>query len=135
MAQNTCTGDAVLDPFAGRDTALFSAASRVYLNDNVRLLPELATRGAPRAKLLLTSPPYFGVTNYHYDQWLRLWLLGGRTRYEPRVSIETSLNTEPSTVISSNSSLNGQRHICRPTRQFTFAWIAGNSPTPRRRKC
>ena len=27
-------------------------------------------------KLLLTSPPYFGVTNYHYDQWLRLWLLG-----------------------------------------------------------
>jgi hypothetical protein len=27
--------------------------------------------------LLLTSPPYCGVTNYHYDQWLRLWLLGG----------------------------------------------------------
>jgi len=25
----------------------------------------------------LTSPPYFGVTNYHYDQWLRLWMLGG----------------------------------------------------------
>ena len=31
---------------------------------------------AQKAKLLLTSPPYFGVTNYHYDQWLRLWLLG-----------------------------------------------------------
>lgn len=29
------------------------------------------------ARLLLTSPPYFSVTNYHYDQWLRLWLLGG----------------------------------------------------------
>ncbi|GAB3171344.1 DNA methylase [Micromonospora palomenae] len=29
------------------------------------------------AALLLTSPPYFGLTNYHYDQWLRLWLLGG----------------------------------------------------------
>jgi hypothetical protein len=28
--------------------------------------------------LLLTSPPYFGITNYHYDQWLRLWMLGGR---------------------------------------------------------
>ena len=26
---------------------------------------------------LLTSPPYFGLTHYHYDQWLRLWLLGG----------------------------------------------------------
>jgi hypothetical protein len=30
------------------------------------------------AKLLLTSPPYYALTNYHYDQWLRLWLLGGR---------------------------------------------------------
>lgn len=26
--------------------------------------------------LLFTSPPYCGVTNYHYDQWLRLWMLG-----------------------------------------------------------
>ncbi len=32
----------------------------------------------PCAKLLLTSPPYCGITNYHYDQWLRLWLLGGK---------------------------------------------------------
>src|SRR5690606_27904190 len=32
--------------------------------------------GIPKAKLLLTSPPYFGVTNYHSDQWLRLWMLG-----------------------------------------------------------
>lgn len=26
--------------------------------------------------LLFTSPPYHSVTNYHYDQWLRLWMLG-----------------------------------------------------------
>lgn len=26
--------------------------------------------------LLFTSPPYFAITNYQYDQWLRLWLLG-----------------------------------------------------------
>ncbi len=26
--------------------------------------------------LLLTSPPYCNVTNYWYDQWVRLWLLG-----------------------------------------------------------
>lgn len=30
----------------------------------------------PKAKLLFTSPPYCGVTNYFYDQWLRLWMLG-----------------------------------------------------------
>ena len=31
-------------------------------------------------KLLFTSPPYYAVTNYHYDQWLRLWMLGGPDR-------------------------------------------------------
>lgn len=27
--------------------------------------------------LLFTSPPYYSITDYHTDQWLRLWLLGG----------------------------------------------------------
>ncbi|MGH1336036.1 MAG: DNA methyltransferase [Aureispira sp.] len=27
--------------------------------------------------LLFTSPPYCSVTDYHADQWLRLWMLGG----------------------------------------------------------
>jgi DNA methylase len=55
--------------------------SRVYLGDSVEHLPrierwlKLSDVRAPR--LLLTSPPYFGLTHYHYDQWLRLWLLGG----------------------------------------------------------
>ncbi|MDD5375842.1 DNA methyltransferase [Acidithiobacillus sp.] len=57
--------------------------SRVYLGNSVTLLPKLARHmreeEAPKARLLLTSPPYFGVTNYHYDQWLRLWLLGFET--------------------------------------------------------
>ncbi|WP_019499010.1 DNA methyltransferase [Pseudanabaena sp. PCC 6802] len=30
--------------------------------------------------LLFTSPPYYGITNYYYDQWLRLWMLGGNDR-------------------------------------------------------
>ncbi len=30
--------------------------------------------------LLLTSPPYYDITHYHYDQWLRLWMLGGESR-------------------------------------------------------
>jgi hypothetical protein len=55
--------------------------SRVYLGDSVRRLPELIRRmgklGIRPARLLLTSPPYYAITNYHYDQWLRLWLLGG----------------------------------------------------------
>ena len=31
----------------------------------------------PKASLVLTSPPYCGVTNYEYDNWIRLWALGG----------------------------------------------------------
>ncbi|MFC2066338.1 hypothetical protein ACFLUO_04665 [Chloroflexota bacterium] len=33
-------------------------------------------RKREKVKLLFTSPPYHGVTNYHYDQWIRLRLLG-----------------------------------------------------------
>ncbi len=55
--------------------------SKVYLGDSTQvlrsLLGTLSRRNLQRASLLLTSPPYFGITNYHYDQWLRLWLLGG----------------------------------------------------------
>lgn len=28
-------------------------------------------------KLVITSPPYLDITDYHEDQWLRLWFLGG----------------------------------------------------------
>lgn len=57
--------------------------SSVYLGDSISILPKLerylSENGVPKAKLLLTSPPYFGTTNYYYDQWLRLWLLGFET--------------------------------------------------------
>lgn len=59
----------------------------------------------PRFKLLFTSPPYFSVTNYHYDQWLRLWMLGGpshptkkgggpwRGKFEAKAAYQTLLDT------------------------------------------
>lgn len=55
--------------------------SNSYLGDSSNLLGRIRSHVARRhpegVRLLLTSPPYFRVTNYHYDQWLRLWLLGG----------------------------------------------------------
>ena len=55
--------------------------AKVFLNDSTKKLPHLARdiqKGLwPRVKLLMTSPPYHNVTNYYYDQWIRLWLLGG----------------------------------------------------------
>ena len=55
--------------------------SMVALGDSTSILPQLRGTlregGFSRPALMLTSPPYFGITNYHYDQWIRLWLLGG----------------------------------------------------------
>ena len=31
----------------------------------------------PKAHIVVTSPPYFGMRTYLPDQWLRLWFLGG----------------------------------------------------------
>ncbi len=42
-----------------------------------RIIAWRRARGLRRFKLLFTSPPYYSVTNYFTDQWLRLWLLGG----------------------------------------------------------
>jgi hypothetical protein len=55
--------------------------ARMFLGDSEKVLPEIHRRvqdgELARASLLFTSPPYLKLTNYHYDQWLRLWLLGG----------------------------------------------------------
>ena len=44
---------------------------RVALGDARRSLP----RNGVKAGLVLTSPPYRGITNYRADSWLRLWAL------------------------------------------------------------
>ena len=33
-----------------------------------------------KVKLVITSPPYLDITDYHEDQWLRLWFLGGASK-------------------------------------------------------
>lgn len=53
--------------------------SDVLLADSQQLLNHLADRSKVQKPftLLFTSPPYMGISDYHRDQWLRLWLLGG----------------------------------------------------------
>ena len=45
---------------------------KIGLGDAADSLPTIATL----ADLVLTSPPYSGVTNYRSDNWLRLWAIG-----------------------------------------------------------
>lgn len=54
--------------------------SAVVFGDSSDKLIEITERALNldiKFSLLLTSPPYYSITNYHADQWLRLWLLGG----------------------------------------------------------
>jgi hypothetical protein len=54
-----------------------AVGSNVKLGNSEKVLQALRQRKSQkRFSLLFTSPPYFGVTNYYYDQWLRLWMLG-----------------------------------------------------------
>lgn len=50
------------------------------LGDCRKVLPRRHVAEAVNYRLLLTSPPYRGVTSYYYDQWLRYWLLGDSER-------------------------------------------------------
>lgn len=41
-------------------------------------------RDVPKARWIVTSPPYYGMRTYLPDQWLRLWFLGGPDYVEYR---------------------------------------------------
>jgi hypothetical protein len=48
----------------------------VYQSD-MREMPRLLRSYRAPINCVITSPPYFDVTSYEEDQWLRLWFLGG----------------------------------------------------------
>jgi DNA modification methylase len=51
--------------------------NKVIYDDSTKYLAKNANRNNNKYSLLFTSPPYCAVTNYHSDQWLRCWMLGG----------------------------------------------------------
>ncbi len=65
---------------------LSAGRSSAILGDAVEEIPRMEHEPTPRFRLLLTSPPYHGITNYYYDHWLRYWVLGGPER--PKISGE-----------------------------------------------
>jgi hypothetical protein len=44
---------------------------------DMRALPSYKHSIPGKIRCVVTSPPYFNVTNFEEDQWLRLWFLGG----------------------------------------------------------
>ena len=53
-----------------------SGDSHVFHSD-MRELPSKLERKGISLRCSVTSPPYFDVTSFEEDQWLRLWFLGG----------------------------------------------------------
>lgn len=57
----------------------FQARGKIFHADSEKKLRSIKNQMHQKQKfsLLLTSPPYWSVVNYHSAQWLRLWVLGG----------------------------------------------------------
>jgi hypothetical protein len=49
----------------------------VVIHRDMRELPRFVNQFPGPIRCVITSPPYFDVTNFEEDQWLRLWFLGG----------------------------------------------------------
>ena len=49
----------------------------LVLHRDMRELPWVREELPAAIRCVVTSPPYFDVTNFEEDQWLRLWFLGG----------------------------------------------------------
>jgi hypothetical protein len=62
----------------------FSVQSNLILGDSTEVLDSFAEPYEKKVKLLFTSPPYIDITDYHRDQWLRLWMLGEKLSYKRR---------------------------------------------------
>lgn len=70
------------------------AEARVFLEDARTALTENVKT---KADMVLTSPPYSGVTNYEYDNWIRLWMLGGAC--SPKVGSMTRFENKQEYVV------------------------------------
>ena len=111
-----------------------TSESKVELGDSTEILPNLVKKvncGEQRkCSLLFTSPPYQGITNYHEDQWLRLWLLGGdpkpgyaEKKHKGKFLSKDSYRQLLESVFKSVSKLmseDGTVYVRTSAREFTF---------------
>lgn len=108
-------------------------SSKVKMADSSKVLKKEAeafeNKIGKRCSLFFTSPPYYGLTNYHKDQWLRLWMLGGeelplwvsekhKGRFESQVEYKELLE-DVFSVASEIMDDTGTVYVRTDTREFT----------------
>ena len=115
-------------------------SGRMYLGDSVKKLlrvhREIEEGSLTRADLLFTSPPYHGITNYHYDQWLRLWLLGGPRTHSATVTGAAGSSRHARAIAASLiSSSAGPRRCCKKMQPCTSGPTRESSRTLQPSRC
>jgi DNA modification methylase len=105
--------------------------NKIYLADASKRLNNISKETqSKKYSLLFTSPPYWSITNYHVDQWLRLWMLGGEafpktiaTKSKGRFLSKQDYIELLDNVFSASSKLlkkSGVVYVRTDAREFTF---------------
>lgn len=107
--------------------------SKVIFGDSTNELNEIASKSITtgiKFSLLFTSPPYYSVTDYYADQWLRLWLLGDKEvpefkkeKYKGRFNSKEDYYELLDTVFENCSNIMEDRstiYVRTDKREFTF---------------
>jgi len=109
---------------------VFTSKNDVRYGDSTEILTDISQKMKQKYSLLFTSPPYYSITDYHVDQWLRLWLLGGagntktikekhKGRFNNKVEYYNLLDnvfSQCSTMMKENAIV----YVRTDVREFTF---------------
>ena len=108
------------------DSEVVFGDSSLELNKIVRRAQETEIKFS----LLFTSPPYYSLTDYYADQWLRLWLLGGidkqqevNSKHKGRFKSKVEYYKLLDSVFGSCSTIMGRKssiYVRTDRREFTF---------------
>lgn len=106
------------------------AESAVLFGDSTTELDMVAQTAEQKFSLLFTSPPYWSIADYHTDQWLRLWLLGGNDRpkstgqkHKRRFNSKVAYQALLETVFSKCAKMMAEHstiYVRTDAREFTF---------------
>ncbi len=112
-------------PNVTESAVVFGDSSNQLIN-----ISERAIQNDIKFSLLFTSPPYYSITDYHADQWLRLWLLGGsenpqslKDKHKGRFVNKVDYYNLLDTVFELSSRMMDERstiYVRTDKREFTF---------------
>jgi hypothetical protein len=99
---------------------------RATLGDSRRLRTIRMACDGKRPKLIITSPPYYGLRTYVSDQWLRHWFLGGPDTVDYSYGVQLSHQSISSFVEDLRSVWRNVASVSHPKALLVFRFGAIN---------